>query len=545
MRCTSDERWSGALDRRQLIKLAGGAAAAGMSGSLGRAAAQQVWNAGQVSHIIPTTDHRRFLIKTSLKAALERPPLLRVDSRRIEGTRTDTAGRFWMFDVPGLTPDTKYDLQIETADGQELCDAWPLKTFPAPGSRPVRTRILAYTCGGGYDGPSLDGKTFWLDMVARRKLLDYGLSFSPDVVIANGDHIYWDQDTTFTKSFGQHIVRHWWGRFGKLDRSQPFFGTTNEEILKGIADYQIAGLYDVKLRSTPSFFLTDDHDQFDNDEFTDDLATMPGSEFGLDGEDATQFMYYPEFLPDANRPAYLLGSSKIGRATGVNQFFGTLRYGDLLEAVFYDCRRYADYRGIHARLVPQRTEDWLVSRTLAQDTAHFVHVPSIPFAYTSGKLGDWYPDLLGPEGHVVLYRPKPGWQDGWLAQHQRLVAALGKQRQRCPVIVEGDFHSSAAGRVMRVGDVNLAANPVHVVLGGTLGTGDYTFPSQVRAVESSPSELVTMDEALKITAKNGFSIIDVTPDKITFRLFMWRPPEPISAIDTLQPTLVYEAKRPS
>ena len=92
----------------------------------------------------------------------------------------------------------------------------------------------------------------------------------------------------------------------------------------------------------------------------------------------------------------------------------------------------------------------------------------------------------------MLYKPKPGWQDGWFAQHQRLIGALGKQTQRCPVIVEEDFHSSAAGKMMRVGDISLIGNPVYVVLGGTLDTGDYAFPSQVRSVESTPSELVAM-----------------------------------------------------
>jgi hypothetical protein len=38
----------------------------------------------------------------------------------------------------------------------------------------------------------------------------------------------------------------------------------------------------------------------------------------------------------------------------------------------------------------------------------------------------------------------------------------------------------------------------------------------VPCVESKPSQLVGMDEALKATEKNGFSIIDVTPDKLTF-----------------------------
>jgi hypothetical protein len=383
-------------------------------------------------------------------------------------------------------------------------------------------------------------------MAVRRKLLDRGLSFEPDVVIANGDHIYWDQETILhkPKAMSDHIAKYWWGKFGDLDRSLPFLGTKNEAVLKAIADYPIAKLYDVKLRSIPSFFLTDDHDEFENDEFTADLATMPASEFGLDGEDATQFMYYPEFLPDAGRPDYLWGTKKMGRAPGTNQFFGTLRYGNLLEAVFYDCRRYADYKEVHARVVPRWTEDWLIKRTLAEDTAHFLHVPSLPLAYTSGKLGDWYPDLLGEEGHVVLYVPKLGWQPGRLAQHQRLVEALAKQQNRSAVILEGDFHASAAVTMTRVADPNLANHPVHVVLGGTLGSGDYAFPSSFSAVASSPSELVTMDQALPPTEKNGFSIIDVTPDKITFRLFLWRPPEPVAAIDTLQPALVYEVKRP-
>ena len=66
---------------------------------------------------------------------------------------------------------------------------------------------------------------------------------------------------------------------------------------------------------------------------------------------------------------------------------------------------------------------------------------------------------------------------------------------------------------------------MHVVLGGTLGTGDYAFPSAVRSVQSSPSELVTINQSLPPTEKNGFTIIDVTPDKMTFQLYMWRPPE--------------------
>jgi len=130
-----------AFNRREVIQLAGATTVAGLVGPLSNATAQTGWNAGQLAHVIPTASHERFLIKTSFKSALEQPPVLRVGNNRVQGIKTDTAGRFWMFDVPGLTPATQYDLQIETAGRQAICDAWPLKTF-------------------------------WLDMAARRKLLD-------------------------------------------------------------------------------------------------------------------------------------------------------------------------------------------------------------------------------------------------------------------------------------------------------------------------------------------------------------------------------------
>jgi hypothetical protein len=69
------------------------------------------------------------------------------------------------------------------------------------------------------------------------------------------------------------------------------------------------------------------------------------------------------------------------------------------------------------------------------------------------------------------------------------------------------------------------------------------FPSAFRSVESKPSQLVGMDEALKATEKNGFTVIHVTPDKLVFTIFMWRPPRPVGEIDTMKPALVYEVSR--
>lgn len=123
-----------------------------------------------------------------------------------------------------------------------------------------------------------------------------------------------------------------------------------------------------------------------------------------------------------------------GAGRHANATYGTLRYGSLLEAVLYDCRRYLDSKGTHARVLPRWVEDWVVARTRAEDTVHFMHVPSLPFGYSAGKLGDWYPDLLdNATGKLVLGRDKPGWQPGWFTQHQRLIEALGSQTRRAPV----------------------------------------------------------------------------------------------------------------
>ncbi len=89
------------------------------------------------------------------------------------------------------------------------------------------------------------------------------------------------------------------------------------------------------------------------------------------------------------------------------------------------------------------------------------------------------------------------------------IEALAAQTKRAPLIVQGDFHATAAGTIVRSGELALA-RPVDVVMSAALGTGDMAFPSAVRSVESKPSQLVGMDEALKPTEKNGFTGIRST-----------------------------------
>jgi hypothetical protein len=95
----------------------------------------------------------------------------------------------------------------------------------------------------------------------------------------------------------------------------------------------------------------------------------------------------------------------------------------------------------------QWLEDWLIARTRAEVRSHFFHLLSLPFAYSSGKLGDWYPDLLDDEtGRLALYEAKPGWQRRWFGQRRRLIEAISSQTKRAAVVVEGDFHATSVGK---------------------------------------------------------------------------------------------------
>src|SRR5262249_60138724 len=170
--------------------------------------------------------------------------------------------------------------------------------------------------------------------VNRVRLLRRGLSFAPDAVVANGDHIYWDQLAPIgSRAYKTPRAFEVSGRF---DRSDVVLGSDNETVLKRIGDAQITPLYTTDFRSTPVFFLQDDHDHFDNDEATDEIITFPPPYFHLQLARATQHLYYPEFLPDVGRPLGLPWSSSADRVAGVSESFGTLRYGRLAEVRLYD-----------------------------------------------------------------------------------------------------------------------------------------------------------------------------------------------------------------
>ncbi len=503
------------------------------------------WSAGKVKHLIPAVSHEQILLKSSFLRPLQQAPVLAVDDRIVQGVKGDDEGYFWSFRANGLTPDRTCRLQLLSAAGELLCDPWQLKTFPHPDALADKCRILAFTCAGGHqDVAYADGTLFFLPLQARQQLLEKGLSFNPDLVIANGDHIYWDQITALNKP--KPFADAWrkiFARVGVLDKTRPVSAPENQQVLKRIGDPQIADLYGARLRSTPAFMLTDDHDLFENDEANDQYITLPPTAHNLAAARAVQHLYYPEFLPDRNRPENLPGSSAADRSPSLSEVFGTIRYGQLLEALLYDTKRYVSLDGAAATMVPEPVESWLTARTIDEETAHLLHIPSTPIGWSAGKWGEWYPDVLQKNGALGTDRPKPYWPSGWWEQHQRILQTLASQQSRAPVIINGDLHAFAAAKITRSGGLELEHHPVNTFCVGPLGSAGPGFPSTFRGTPARAPTALELNATLEPLEKNGFTIIDLTPEKMTFRLFAWRPPQPLSEINDLKPIATVEISR--
>ncbi len=490
----------------------------------------QVWDTGRVRHLLPTVSDSRILLKASFEQALSDTPVLRVGARNFPGRMTDTGGKFWQFYATDLDAGVSHSLSLVAADGSSLCEPWPISTFPAADARPDRFRLLFFTCAGGPEGTyaGIGDRRGNLPTALRNRLLRRALSFNPDATVANGDHIYWDLHQWSGQLTGGLSPR---GENSNFDFSGSVWSTNNEAALMLAAGPQIVPVYGTDFRSTPTFFLQDDHDHWENDA----AGAFPVAWFQLQLARATQQLYYPEFLPEANRPLGLPFSSSSDRGD-LSESFGTIRYGNLAEVLLYDVRRTMTL-GPRAVFVDSNVEDWLLARTAAPGIRHVVHAPSNPMGWSAGKWGEWYPDILDTDAQTLTTDvPKQFWQDGWLRQHDRLVDAMSGMRDRAPLVISGDLHAVGAGTMRRAGSLDLSANPVTTVLSGPVGTSQRGFPSVVRGVGSTPSSHLDLEEIAPPIEQHGFTLVDFLPDRMSVRLFRWDVNnQPVEAIDRLEP----------
>jgi hypothetical protein len=532
------------MDRREFLT---GSMGAAVLGSLEADAfaqdatppAARDWDAGQVRHLLPTVSDSSILIKASFAKPLTGTPALRIGGSTFRGRMNDTEGAFWQFHATGLQPGRRYSLSLVAANRKALCQPWDLATFPAADARPESFRLLFFTCAGGPDNDHLQRS--YLPTAIRNRMLRRALSFQPQAIIANGDHIYWDLHAP-----GIPPERRNNTKLESFKRSALVFGDNNETVLKLAAGPQIVPVYGTDFRSTPVFFLQDDHDYYDNDEAWDEIVTFPPVWFQLQLARATQRLYYPEFLPDANRPLGLPWGSVGEGKEAISESWGTLRFGRLAEILLYDVRRTCTLAGPSAVYIDPEAERWLLARTAAPDVTHLVHAPSSPMGWSAGKWMEWYPDVLGADGKLTESKPKPYWQSGWLKQHDRLVAAMAAMKGRIPLTVSGDLHAIGIGKILRSGKLDLEKTPITSILAGPLGTGPLGWPSARRGVGSTPPAVLDVQEEIKPIEQHGFTIVDFLPDRIRLRFFKWHVNvDSPDAIDNLQPFHITELGRPA
>ena len=493
------------------------------------------WSQGRVRHLIPLSNHDSIQIKASF-AEPQSGPQLKIGSSVFPGQQRDTHGRFWSFHATRLESDTEYELLLQTGGGRPpLAESWPLRTAPALNASKERLR--------GAD-VHLRGRPRQRAMAERRMAVPAGLPRAEDCCAGRWTSGPISRSAlairpTSTSGFRpasaagstRRTASESTAGTAKFDRDRPLFGSNNEIVLARCLDEQIASLYGTDFRSIPLILTQDDHDYFENDEGTDEFVTFPPGNFSARLGRAQQSLYFPEFLPDPNRPIHLAGS----HADGISESYGSLRWGELAEFLLYDCRRFISLAGPSARFVEEDAERWITARTRDESaTRHLVHVPSTPFGWTAGK---WVRVVSGcPSGGR---QPRNRTTETLLAvrdgysQHQRLLSAIGGQESRVPVVVSGDLHSVAAGRILKSGEMDFES-PVNVFLSGSIGTGN-GWPSAARGVGASPPHEVAIHQHLEPVERNGFTILDIDPDGLTIRQFAWDRALGIEAIDTLQP----------
>ena len=116
---------------------------------------------------------------------------------------------------------------------------------------------------------------------------------------------------------------------------------------------------------------------------------------------------------------------------------------------------------------------------------------------------------------------------------------------RIPLFVSGDLHAIGYGRMRRTGGIDLSANPVNVILAGTLGSGT-SWPSGGRGMIPQVPNGLEVDEAIPAIEQNGFIIADFLPDRISVRFFRWdRRTQTAADMETLVPFRTIELRRPS
>ena len=473
----------------------------------------------KVLHILCSASSEKLSATISLSKGISEVSL-KVDNKIFNGTKIDREGKHWQFLCENLRSNKTYSLSLISKE-EILEPDWPLKTLPNKNEKVSNLKIMAFTCAGGGDGTSFGGKEFFKPFVFRQKMFDEGISNKPDIAIAIGDHVYWDlrggdlpplgrQQSAFIKFIIGSLLKFLYGSF---NRNEDGLSEHNEMVLKNIGSDQIASLYGKRFKSIPIFFLSDDHDYFENDDAEEQLVTFPADKFSKDVFKKMADLFYPPLLdtPDGEP------SRNIGR----------IRYGKAFEGLMADCAGNMTLGSKKAVLISNEDEKWLLSRIKESKAKHLAFIPSHPFGYTAGKWREWYPDVVaeegatgtvvnellsGTSGFLTTNASKYLWQQGWFMQHQRLIKSIS-ERIGSRFIFSGDIHAIGASSITQSGDIELK-DDVKTFLVGPIGSSSAGWPSFARGITAENPEYLKCDSIYKTKEENGFTFFKINNDKI-------------------------------
>ena len=464
----------------------------------------------KVRHILASASHERFALSISLYKKTSKLDLILDGQNIVKGMQVDKKGTNWKFISDKLLSNQSYELQL-VSDDRPIYKPWRIKTFPSPNLDVENVSFMSFTCAGGPEGFRSSGKEFFKPIKFRQKVFAEGLSKKPDFAISIGDHIYWDlrgessppvgRNNKFIKFFLGSYISLVYGKFNRLESASS---SNNEKVLKKLGNEQIASLYGTKFKSTPIFFIPDDHDYFENDDAEEQLVTFPADKFSKDVFKKMADLFYPPLLdtPDGEP----------------RRNIGRIRYGSAFEGLLADCAGNMTLGNKKAVLISNEDEKWLLTRIKDSKAKHLAFIPSHPFGYTAGKWREWYPDVVAEEGatgtvvnellsgtigSLTTNANKYLWQEGWFLQHQRLIKSISK-RKGSRFIFSGDIHAIGAASIMQSGDIKLK-NEVKTFLVGPVGSSSAGWPSFARGITADNPKSLICNPIFKTIEENGFT----------------------------------------
>ena len=500
--------------RRTFLKISSGIIALLSSGLIFRNISNQ-----KVNHILASASHEKLAISVSLSKKTTKLELMLDNKVIIKGIQKDRIGTNWQFISDKLLSDHSYKLQL-ISEGDLIYKPWNLKTFPGPDTKVENVSVMAFTCAGGPEGFKISGKEFFKPLKFRQKVFAEGLSLNPDFAISIGDHIYWDLRGENAPQVGRKnkLIKFFLGSYiglvyGSFNRSEEASSSKNEKVLKNIGNDQIASLYGTRFKSTPIFFIPDDHDYFENDDAEEKLVTFPADDFSKDAFKQMADLFYPPLLdtPDGQP------KRKIGR----------IRYGNAFEGLIADCAGDMTLGDKKALLISKKNEEWLLSRIDQSKAKTLAFIPSHPFGYTAGKWREWYPDVVAEEGAsgTVINELLSGnkgslttevnkylWQEGWFFQHQRLIKAIS-ERKGSRFVFSGDIHAIGAVSIIKSGKLKLK-NKLKSFLVGSVGSSSAGWPSFARGITAESPESLACVSIYEVKEENGFTFFNISKDKV-------------------------------